>query len=398
MKINLARPRKGAFLRVFNSFNPAILAVVLTAGTLLGYRLLSLVPFGEYENPHGLGAATVDQIAGNVIYGPLKALELALLKFTDLDVYLRLASVAFAVVTAIMLYLVIRKWHTRRITVMTMLMFISSSWFLHAGRLADPDILFLFQLPALLLVCLWILSKDSSRTIPLAAVLLAAALYIPGSWIFIGAAVIAFRKFFFRKLKSLSRNNRIFSGTIFLTLVAPLIYSLVRNPGQIVTLLGINKDVSFAPNEIGKRFIEIPHELFWSGPNEPVRWLADTPVLDVFSIAMLLLGVYAYRAGYFPAREKLVFTAGILAILLIGFGGLISLSLLLPVIYVLIANGLSYMLQSWFTVFPRNPLARSFGLIALIIVVTGSCIYGINRYYVAWPRSDATIQSLNSVL
>lgn len=103
---------------------------------------------------------------------------------------------------------------------------------------------------------------------------------------------------------------------------------------------------------------------------------------------MLILGIYAYRAGYYPTREKLAFGATVLALIAIIIGNVATIALVIPIIFILIANGISYMLQSWFTVFPRNPVARSIGIILLIIVILMSCYYQLQRYFIAWPNTE----------
>ncbi len=85
-----------------------------------------------------------------------------------------------------------------------------------------------------------------------------------------------------------------------------------------------------------------------------------------------------------------------LCVILIGLGQVATLGLLIPVLYIVMANGIAYMLQSWFTVFPRNPVARTLGVVLLTIVVVVSCSYQLQRYFIAWPAAEATKPALIS--
>jgi uncharacterized membrane protein YoaK (UPF0700 family) len=76
-------------------------------------------------------------------------------------------------------------------------------------------------------------------------------------------------------------------------------------------------------------------------------------------------------------------------------GGSLSLALLLPIIYFVAANGIAAMLVSWFTVFPRNPVARSIGLILITAAVLITCVFHVKRYFVAWPNASETTQAFS---
>ena len=49
-------------------------------------------------------------------------------------------------------------------------------------------------------------------------------------------------------------------------------------------------------------------------------------------------------------------------VVLVGLGGPVGLSILVPLLYVAVATGLAYLLHEWLKVFPNNPLARGFGI------------------------------------
>jgi hypothetical protein len=68
----------------------------------------------------------------------------------------------------------------------------------------------------------------------------------------------------------------------------------------------------------------------------------------------------------------------------------IGIVLLLPFVYSVIAAGISYILDEWYSVFPRNPFARSFGLILVIFIVLMSIYYQSTRFFVVWPQTPET--------
>jgi hypothetical protein len=366
---------------------PGVLVAVLTT-VVLGFALFSLVPYSPAEDPHRIGAASLSEIKNNASFAPLKSVQLSIIKFTNNDVYLRLASTATAFAASIFLYLMLRKWHTVRVAVMTSAMFISSSLFLHLGRLTNTEVMYLTLFPVLLTSSMWLLSKNNQWRLPLTAVFTGLMLYIPGAWLLLLGGLVFFRKYLWRIIPKLSIKMKLLCASLFAITIVPLVYSFVYAQQQIIAWLGYNTAQQLTPATVGSNFLDIPKNLFWSYSPEPIQWLVGTPILDVFAIAMFLLGIYAYWAGFYPAREKLIYGSLILAVLLIGFGNIVTIALLLPLIYIVIANGLAYMLQSWFTVFPNNPFARSLGVIFLTAAIAISCFYQLQRYFVAWPQTD----------
>lgn len=365
---------------------------------LLGYKLLSLVPFGPREVPEFTGSASLSQIKQDVIFAPSKVLEFIILKLSDNDTLIRGGSVVIAAIAIILLFAMLKKWFTTRVSLLTIALFATSSWTLHVGRMAGHEALYLWVMPILLLSCLWFLSKKHDKKLPIAAALLTATLYIPGSVLLIVAGALAFRKYILRNVKEISLKIKLMCAAIVAIGVTPLIYSFIGNKSQIFMWLGYDRNQEISLGNIAHNFANIADTLFWRGSADAGMWLRDTPVLDIFSVAMLVLGVYAYRAGYYPAREKLVFGLGILGILIIGLGNVVTIGLLLPLVYIFIANGLAYMLQSWFTVFPKNPVARPLGIVLLTLVVALSCAYNLQRYFTAWPNADATQSALQQRL
>lgn len=373
---------------------PVIVGVAATG--LLGYHLLRLVPFGPSEQAHRLGSATLSAIKNDTLFGPIKGVQIFILKFTENDIYIRLASVAVGVTAAVILYTMLRKWYTARVSFLTSMMFITSSWFLHEGRLANLDVLYLTTLPAVLVAFMLLISKRNDRKLPIAAVLIALTLYSPGSWLFILFGAVAIRKAIFTAVKPIDPKIKIFGAFAFLVTLLPLIYSFALKPSQLVRWLGFDTSQELSVRAIGSNFLDIPKQLFLAGPDDPSRWLVGTPILDIFTAAMVVLGLYAYATGYYASRQKLVFGSIIISVIFIGVGNVATLSLLIPVLYITVANGIAYMLQSWFTVFPRNPVARSIGITLLVLVIAGSCFYQLQRYFVAWPNADDTKKSLIS--
>lgn len=366
----------------------SILLLIPVAAILL-YRIRGLIPYGIYENPQKIGSANLELLKTDILLGPTKALELFILKFTQDDAWIRLASVATALAAVWLLFSLLRKWFTLRVSLLTAILYATSSYVLHAGRLASADVLYLCAVPAVLLITLWLLSKKNSQKLPIAAVLLGLIVYIPGVWIFITVGLAALYKYFLRATKQVNAKIFVTSIVLFLITLMPLFYSFVFQPRQIIRWLGIDTSQALNFKTLIDNIVSIPDQLLLNGLDTPSRWLVGTPILDVFSIVMLLLGTYALIAGPYPIRRKLIFSVTGISLILVTLGQVATIGLLIPVLYILIANGICYLLQSWQTVFPRNPIARPIGMILLSVLVVFAGFYHMQRYFVAWPAALA---------
>jgi hypothetical protein len=355
-------------------------------------KLGSIVPGNSvFERPDYLGIAFAAHIFENISFAPLKFLQFIMVQIDDPNAtLLRLVSAGVVALSLLAFFKLLSTWHTRRIAVLTTLLFAASSLTLQLGKLANHEVLFLSIVPLLLLCGTWLRSKKNVHKLPLAAIIAALLLYIPGAWILIAGAIGIFRKRFIVAWKFVGQRNRIISGASFGLLIVPLIYGLARFPSQIVDWLGFSSLEFFSVSTILNQLLEIPKQLLMRGPDQPSLWLVGTPVLDVFTGSMALLGIYSYYRGPHPLRARLLLGLSLACTLIFTFGSFATVAILMPIIYILVANGLANMLQSWFTVFPKNPFARNVGVAILSIAVAITCAFHVQRYYEAWANAPAT--------
>jgi hypothetical protein len=107
---------------------------------------------------------------------------------------------------------------------------------------------------------------------------------------------------------------------------------------------------------------------------------------------LVAFGVYWYFFLRRLDRTKLLL-GGLVGGAILSALSIDALPILLPFIYLLAGAGMTLLLQQWFTVFPRNPLARNIGvgLIAVLLAFVG--YYHMHRYFVAWPHTPETKQA-----
>ncbi|HWB39139.1 MAG TPA: hypothetical protein VG604_02740 [Candidatus Saccharimonadales bacterium] len=305
----------------------------------------------------------------------------------------RLPSILLGACAIIAFFLLLKLWHGWRTALLAGLLFATSAWTLHISRLVAYDVVDLSLLPILLLanVCLhrWPANKWLGFGY---LVLCGLLLYVPG-----GIWLVALNSYWqWEDLvvgwKAMAgwfhRSLYIFTGLVWL----PLLGIQLTRPGALKTWLGLPAHLPGIVTwlqQLGK----VPLHLFVYGPADPTRWLGRMPILDIFSLVLCLMGAYFYIRHWRAFRSRLLGSYFLLGILLASLGGGVSLSLLVPLLYLVAATGVAYLLHEWLTVFPINPLARTLGIGLVALAIGLSCLYNLRAYFIAWPHHPGTTQS-----
>lgn len=358
---------------------------------LLFFQIGSLTNFklSPLETETIASAASLRAILENSLYLPLKLLTY-LLSFIPMDaVFLRFASSIIGGLTAIYFYIILRKLHTRRITALAIVLFVTSSWFLQSARVITPVVMALYSATALVFASLWLPhAKYKKLAFVFATTVAASLVYTPGFLPLLLLLLVLKPKRFLGVLKSVPVWLVVFSAILFLVMIGPLIYSLIFGTLPVRTYLGI--PLIIEPLEWLKRLLIIPAYLFARGPLQPVFNVARLPLLDIFTTILAVLGAYSYYHQRKLSRTGLLVILSAFACVMIALNGPLWLPLLMPVVYILVAMGIAILLQQWFTVFPRNPLARGIGIVILCLSLATVSVYHVSRYFVAWPNTTAT--------
>jgi hypothetical protein len=169
-------------------------------------------------------------------------------------------------------------------------------------------------------------------------------------------------------------------------LVLPLLVGIMLHPSQALILLGVN-NVAHSIPDLFLNVTDSIRAIFFISTNSSPLALGKTPMLDIFSVFMFLLGCYYFERRLSLKRSKMLFgglAIGVLVCSLDGFN-LMRLSLLLPLIYIFIAAGIHESISRWLAVFPRNPIARGLGVAMLAIAIGFTSSYHLHKAFIARP-------------
>jgi hypothetical protein len=374
---------------------PAFGAVcaLLALFALYIYRITDLLPgFSTSERVAIAGAKSAATIMDNPLYAPHKVLQYV---FTRLDhtgfIAMRGVSIVIALAVISLFFFTVRRWFSFRVAALSTVLFASSSWMLHIARLATPDIMMLSIMAAIAYGAWLPRTKKHKTAVALGFALVIWLLYIPGLVWFVLIGGLWQRKTILRVLKN---EKAVFAVIIvgLLAVLGPILYAVYNDPALLKAYLGLSISPLSQIIEVPKRLLLIPVKLaILNSPPNPVYGIGRLPLLDVFTVGMVVLGIYNYYVNdRLLDRSKLLLGGIALASGLYALGGQVGIQILMPFVFLLVASGIAFMLGQWFKVFPSNPFAAVLAGVLLVAAVVTVISYNINSYFVAWPSMPAT--------
>jgi len=368
-----------------------IIIGILVILFILFFRLSSIVGgMNSLEIATVNNAKDIAVIVNNGLNEPYNLLQFGVNKVLPSSIFShRAVSVLLTIPLIIFFFIHLKHKYGKYTAPMVTVLFASSAWLLHSSRSSVPTFLYISILGILWFHSYIRSSMNYNRIYLLGILLISFLIYIPGIIWFILIGIVYERKILKALIKKLNRQNIIVMSLIGLLLIIPLLYGLVKTPGNIVNFLGLP---SSSPNLLTsvKLFVEIPYNLFIKMPYSPMIWLGTVPLLDYFSSAMFIVGGYQLIKNWKNDYSKMIIISFILGSILYALNGPVNMVIILPSTYLIIASGLAHIIDIWFRVFPKNPIPRYVGLTILSIAVLAVFTYQTRSYFVAWPNSSGT--------
>lgn len=302
----------------------------------------------------------------------------------------RITAGMIAVASATLFYFVVYSLFSHRIATLTTILFVTSAGFLHASHLGTPLILQIFGIVTLLaLVPAYRVLKGKLLPLYSTVVVLTLLLYIPGLiwFVLVGIGVLNTR--IVRTFRSLPTRHQLYMAAIVVLLLTPLVWAYIRHPGLLLTSLALPATLP-SWHDISTRAQSFVWSLFWAGKGPAEIMLVGAPLLNLIEFSLLFIGISMQFKKPRLASNFFILGATLFIILLIIFGGVLSYVTLTPLLYLLMASGLFYLLTQWHKVFPVNSVAHVVGATLVIGLLAVSSLFHVKAFYTAWPRSDAT--------
>jgi len=338
-----------------------------------------LAPNGLSESEMASAAHSYDLqpdsvLKGDIVNLPYRTLQKLSIMLFGLNIYsVKLPSIVIGLILGLLLILLLNRWFKTNVALLASILAILSASFLFLAGSGTPLIMLVFW-PTLLL---WLGSKIQGVTKPkplycfVFAFALLASIFTP-HLIYLAAFIVLFAllhphlRF---TIKTLPTVPLILTLFIILMGLAALVVAAFVNPAIIPELL-------LAPGLTFGGFIENVKVAFlplfsW---NTTLESQFLSPFVGLASIALAAIGLLSTTKGFFASRNSIASCLIVFTIFLAGLNPESAILILLP-LSILIAHGLRYILDKWYTLFPDNPYARISGVLP-IGAFMGIMIYG----------------------
>ena len=305
-----------------------------------------------------------------------------------------LPSIIISLLTVIISYVILNKWHGKIIGFLGSLLLVSSPILLHLGRIQDYEINYILIIPIIYFIYLLTRITVDNRITYLIFFLYGVILLIPGGIFFVLLSVYLNKKI----LKSLVTNNFNFIKSILLLFFGfywiPLVINyLSEKSSNYLNLLGISGFSNVNYKDLYTYFKPF-NQVFVYGINRPTIWLHGTPLIDGSITILFVLGLYFYFRNLKANRTKLIFGTLILSYLLSILNTNFIFVFSIAVIFIAI-SGLHSLILLWNKYFPINKVAKGFAYSLIFILIFISLIYNYRSYFVAWKYSQNSIVSFD---
>ncbi len=364
------------------------LSLIILAYVVLFHGLIKPANFSQMEVEAHRSAYSLSTILDNPIDAPAKLAYWLPQKLNQPGIiWTRYVSAFVGLTSVTLLFVTVRHLFSRRIAILTSILFVFSSGFLHATGLGAPFIWQIFGITLLLAIpAIYQLVSRRTLLFYLTVVTLVGLMYIPAMpWFVIIGTTVMFKRTR-QALGELAIVHRVILPIIFLAGIAPLVWGLSNNPSLSLALFGLPESLPSLTSLLDNGN-NILRSLFWKGTGPAELMLIGAPILSVVEIGLIITGAVVLIRN-FKLRSNLFLFGGLLLTVILMLIGGVSYIPFVPFLYLLLANGIFYLIGEWLKVFPFNPIANALATTLVFILVASSALFHIRSYYIAWPHSE----------
>ncbi len=367
------------------------LLLVFTGLFVLFYRLGDLLPGINWVEAES--AAKSLQI-GDLLLSPinfafhlLQYVSISLLGPTALAI--RLPGVLVGALSLALFFYIIDHRFNKRAAIITTLLLVSSSWFLNITRLGSASSLSVLLILLLIFIGIKLDDKYSFLWLLFLATTAGFSLYSPFFIYLLVAGVLLSLPSIRAHVKAIKNKDLYIVASVFVLLTLPLVYAVVRDLSVANEILALPESFPTL-SQYFQNLAGTAGHVIWKSNALPILHLGTLPMLEIFSVSMVALGLYHYDHELSKNLSRLVLGGLLFTLLLVSVNAdQFDFALLLPFVYFVLAGGLVILFTQWNEIFPKNPIARVIGIvpIAILLFIVGG--YHAERYFVAWPNNPA---------
>ncbi len=312
----------------------------------------------------------------------------------------RLPSLIFGALSILFLLLLLRRWLQENVAISWGILVTSSAWFLLLGRSGTPEIMVVFWTSLILLLATLVSqqSKGYQAWKALSIVAIGLSFYTPlMAYLFAASALAAAFQPHLRYVIRYAEKTSITLGVfLFIAVLVPLGWNIWKDPMVIRELLAIPA-VLPGPLEFFKDL--------WTAAGTVINPFhlsignVITPLLGIPMAALATIGLIRTIMDYHSVRSYVLLLWLAVLTPVIGLNPT-HLNVVFVPLMLLGAIGMQSLFRYWYDLFPRNPYARIFGLLPILLLIATVVGFNYQRYFtgISYARSTVDIYNTDPLL
>jgi hypothetical protein len=378
------------------------LLVLATVGLLLLF--ITKIPAGLSEGEEASALASSQIVFDksfldntHTVDLPYHLVQWTTLKFFGLGaIGVRLPSLIFGAMSMLFLLLLLRRWLQENVAISWGILVVSSAWFLTLGRLGTPEVMVVFWTSLILMLATLVSqqSKGYQTWKALSIVAIGLSFYTPlMAYLFAASALAAAFQPHLRYVIRYAEKTSISLGVLlFIAVLVPLGWNIWKDPLVIRELLAI------------PAMLPGPLDFFkdlWTAAGTVINPFRSsigsmiTPLLGIPMVTLATVGLIRTIMDYHSVRSYVLLLWLAVLTPVIGLNPT-HLNVVFVPLMLLGAIGMQSLFRYWYDLFPRNPYARIFGLLPILLLIASIVGFNYQRYFIGASYARSTVDIYNT--
>lgn len=367
---------------------------------ILSLLAIFMVGYRFWFMSSGLSQAEIEsaKVAGNLslsnlIYAPhgnplnIVALPWTLLQHISVNIFgptlfaMRLPAVVLALVVALLGIVLLRMLTRPSLAVIGGFLMVSSAFYVGMGRAGTAAVMTTLLIEMALMLAYLLISGEHATHITILnklalVVVLAALCYTPGGlYLVLALGLVGLMHPRTRLVLMRGKFKSLPYLVLLLVLIAPIIYVAVAVSGgheALRKLLLLDSRWSLA--NISTALVG------YAGTETGMIGAYIAPVLTIVDLILVAMGLVVVVRAMSSVRAFLILIFGSVSILMVFAQPELIFALFVPSV-ILETIGVGWLVDKWYSLFPRNPYARTFAIVPLAVLIVSIGWLNINRYF-----------------
>lgn len=353
--------------------------LILSFLTILGFAIF-VAPSGLTEGEISSATSSFNLNFGNIFSKEIINLPFKILQKISISIFglgefsIKLPAILLSILAIFLIIKLSHAWFGRGIATIAAILATASGQFFLISQSGAGEILQIIYPLALVLLGFEFIRKRQNWTFLAIAAILAASLYSPLGFFLTASTILAI--FIHPTLRLMlnrtPRNLKLAAGGIFIAMILPILAATFSGGVILGEVFGFTKNFS-----LGGNFNLTKNRLF--GFENQFSDGVILPIINPVTLILIALGIFFTHQLRHTAKSHLLY-AWTVAILLACLANPAATVLLFVPILLLTTTGIYSLIQTWYTIFPKNPYARVFGLIPISVFLLGFMVTNLNNF------------------